>query len=487
MAVRSRRARVAVLTLVTTMAVAGVLGGCGVQRISGTPKLLGAVDPGTVAGLPATDGPSGLRDGVSPAPLPVENTDSGDVDRIALDTVADVQDYWKKHFPTDFNGRQFEPVKRLVSYDSTGKPLEVCRQNTAGFANAFYCPLDDSISWDRELLPNLRSAFGPIAIVTVLAHEMGHAVQRKLGAASNVNQATPTIVLEQQADCYAAAFLRSVAEGKAAHLRLSTGDGVSKALATLFAVRDAPGGSAAAKSAHGNAFDRVTAFQFGFASGPQRCARMDVNEIKQRITEMPFASEGDQSSGGNVPINNEYLQLLEDSLKEAFKDTGATLPTLTGRNASCKDAHKTTPVSYCPSTNTVAFDINKLVAIGTPPKRGQGNGIGDFAAFAEVASRYVLSVQKAVGFSLDDPAAGLRTACLVGAWTGLTMTHPINRTPRLLLTAGDLDKAVAELLSNDSLIASDVNGKTVRSGFARVEAFRIGFLSGSGPCSEKFS
>jgi hypothetical protein len=37
------------------------------------------------------------------------------------------------------------------------------------------------------------------------------------------------------------------------------------------------------------------------------------------------------------------------------------------------------------------------------------------------------------------------------------------------------------------VIASDVNGNKVPSGFARVEAFRVGFLSGSGPCTEKFS
>jgi hypothetical protein len=139
----------------------------------------------------------------------------------------------------------------------------------------------------------------------------------------------------------------------------------------------------------------------------------------------------------------------------------------------------------------VAVDMNGLVAIGTPPRRGQaGNGIGDFAAFAEVASRYVLSVQKAVGLPLDNAAAGLRTACLVGAWTNLNMNTPANNRAHvgtLFLTAGDLDKAVAELLSNGSVIASDVNGNKVPSGFARVEAFRVGFLSGSGPCTEKFS
>jgi predicted metalloprotease len=470
----------------------GLLSACSVQTVAGTPKLLGDVDPGTVAGLPATDGPSGLRNGVADAQVSVDNTDGSETDKLAAATVVDVNEYWKTRFPIDFNGKQFEPVHRLLSYDSNGAPMQACRQNTAGLANAFYCPSDDSISWDRgELLPDLARSYGQIAVVTVLAHEMGHAVQQKLGPASNVTQATPTIVLEQQADCYAGAFLRSVAENKAAHLRLSTGDGLSSALATLFAVRDAIGGSATAKSAHGNAFDRVTAFQFGFSAGPTRCAQIDVNEIRQRITEMPFATSTAQASGGNIAINDASIKAVQEGLKEAFKDTGAALPTLTTTTVSCKDARPTKPVSYCPSTNTVAVDMNGLVAIGTPPRRGQaGNGIGDFAAFAEVASRYVLSVQKAVGLPLDNATAGLRTACLVGAWTNLNMATPANNRAHvgtLSLTAGDLDKAVAELLSNGSVIASDVNGNKVPSGFARVEAFRVGFLSGSGPCTEKFS
>lgn len=492
MAVRSGRTRRAGLALTAVVASVGLLGGCGVRTITGTPKLLGAVDPGTVAGLPATDGPSGLRNGVADAQLPVENTDGGEGDRLAADTVADVEQYWKQHFPTDFGGRQFDPVKRLVSYDSGGKPMDVCRQNTAGAVNAFYCPSDDTITWDRgELLPDLTKQFGQVGVVTVLAHEMGHAVQRRLGSAGNVNQATPTIVLEQQADCYAGTFLRWVAEGKAAHLRLSTGDGLNSALATVFSVRDAPGGSWAATSAHGNAFDRLAALQFGFSDGPTRCARIDVSEVRQRITELPFATATDKDAGGNVAVDAGTIQRLRGSLDEAFKDSGATLPRLVPGSASCGDADTTSPVSYCPTTNVVALDMNELAVIGTPPKRGQDNtGIGDFAAFAEVASRYVLSVEKAVGLPLDDRAAGLRTACLVGSWAGLTMAHPSNNRPAvgtLRLTAGDLDKAVAELLSHGSLIASDVNGTKVRSGFARVEAFRIGFLDGSGPCTEKFS
>jgi hypothetical protein len=126
------------------------------------------------------------------------------------------------------------------------------------------------------------------------------------------------------------------------------------------------------------------------------------------------------------------------------------------------------------------MDVAKLKVIGTPTKKG--GGIGDFAAFGEVASRYVLSVQKAANLPLDDDNTGLRTACLVGYWGAAMKTE----TDKLLLSAGDLDEAVAELLTPNSLIAADVNGKPAPSGFARVEAFRIGFLQGAATCTQKF-
>ena len=118
-----------------------------------------------------------------------------------------------------------------------------------------------------------------------------------------------------------------------------------------------------------------------------------------------------------------------------------------------------------------------------PPGAEDTGGLGDFAAFAEIASRYALSIQKSLGAPLDDDKAGLRTACLTGAWAGFTNEEG----QQLRLAVGDLDEAVAELLQEESLIAADVNGKQVESGFARVEAFRRGFLEGAAPCTKDFS
>jgi predicted metalloprotease len=250
----------------------------------------------------------------------------------------------------------------------------------------------------------------------------------------------------------------------------------------MFFIRDAAGTSAEKQGAHGSAFDRVAAFQFGFSSTPARCARIDEAEIRERITQQPFSP--DDPSQGQLPIDRKSLDLLESSLRDAYKQTGAAPPAFKEELGGCADGGATSPVAYCPGTNQVLLDLGELAKIGAVPRKGQKGGLGDFAAFAEIASRFALSIQKATGYALDGPAAGLRTACLTGAWAGTTTKS----TSKLRLSAGDLDEAVGELLADKSLIAADVNGVVVPSGFARVEAFRDGFLDGmAGVCTRKYS
>jgi hypothetical protein len=55
----------------------------------------------------------------------------------------------------------------------------------------------------------------------------------------------------------------------------------------------------------------------------------------------------------------------------------------------------------------------------------------------------------------------------------------------IALTAGDVDEAVAGLLTN-GLAASDVNGETVPAGFSRIDAFRTGVLSDQDVCLKRF-
>jgi predicted metalloprotease len=356
--------------------------------------------------------------------------------------------------------------------------------------------------WDRgELLPALDKLFGPVAVMTVLAHDMGHAVQARLG----VDPATPELVLAQQADCYTGAFIRWVVDGDAEHFRLSTGDGLNEVLSTMMFLRDQVGPVATDAQDQGSSFDRVTAFQFGFSDGPVRCDEIDPEEVRHRVTELGFSPASEAND--NVPVDGDTMALLTQSLNAAFKQGDRSAPPrIVANTGTCADGTGTAPASFCPRDNTIAVDeaaLNQLAAlpadgqvgpadpeqsVANPPDPGPvGSGLGDFAAFAEVASRYALAVQRSLGIPLDDKNTGLRTACLTGAWAGV-IRHETSRAggQQLLLGPGDLDEAVAELLSPTSVIATDIHGALVPAGFARVSSFQDGFLQGSTVCTAQF-
>lgn len=482
------------LTLAAVAVMVAQIGGCGQTTVAGQPAAMSDIDPNDAGGRPATNGPSGPRQGVPDADLQVEGTTGSAEDKIATNAVADLYEYWDEQLPNLFD-EKFTHIQRLVSYDSNGAGVTICGSSTAGFVNAFYCGGngEDAIAWDRGvLLPALTKMFGPMAIVGVLAHEMGHAVQFRLGEKSSMSQSTPTIVREQQADCYMGNFMRWVVDDKSKHFQLNTGEGLNDILATVFFIRDPAGLDSKTEGAHGLAFDRVYAFQEGFTKDPKRCAKMDADEVEGRISEKERGKKDEQTKG-EAELSTDNLGLLQDSLDAAFKDNNAEQPKITENGSKCEKGKSTSPATYCPDENIVGIDVDKLKQIAKPPAEGvepgtDGAGIGDFAAFAEIASRYTLAIQKQIGVSLDDDKAGLRTACLTGAWAAFTVDKDPNKQDKQLhLAVGDLDEALAELLQDNSLIAADVNGKQgVTSGFSRVEAFRRGYMEGSAPCTKDF-
>jgi len=109
-------------------------------------------------------------------------------------------------------------------------------------------------------------------------------------------------------------------------------------------------------------------------------------------------------------------------------------------------------------------------------------GKGDFAAYASLASRYTLAVQKAEGKPIDDMEAALRAACLTGAWAKGVQNPEQANGPVIRLSPGDVDEAILEMLQPESLIGSNVSGGQVPSGFLRVEAFGKGYLEGRDAC-----
>ncbi|GLY65914.1 aminopeptidase [Amycolatopsis taiwanensis] len=444
----------------------------------------------SVAGLPVTHFKSGLKPNAPTPDLNVHNVSGDESDQVATATIADVESYWSGRMPTDF-GMDFEPVTKLLSYDSNGPNQTNGCGDTEGDINAFYCSRDDSVSWDRGvLLPNMLQQFGQLSVVMVLAHEFGHAVQYRLKDKAGIDKSTPTIVKEQQADCFAGGYFRWVVEGKSTYFNVSTSDGLNAALSSLFLVRDSAGTSATDTQAHGTAFDRIFAFQLGFETGPKQCAALDLDSIKPRLVEQPFRPGTDKKQQGDIAIDETAISALQSSLNDAFKGANVAEPQIIADGGACPGGGPSTPpASYCPSSNTVTIDLDALAELGKPVDQDaefsgdNTGGHGDFASFAEIASRYALGVQKGVGASIDTPGAGLRTACLVGAWAAVAALPG----QKLRLSAGDLDEAISDLLRPDGLVAADVNGNRTASGFNRVEAMRTGYLQGSPICSRQYN
>lgn len=75
-------------------------------------------DPFQVAGLPTTGGPNGPRTGVADSPLTATNGDGGEVDKLALNAIDDIQSYWQAGFGAEFPGETFAPVEKLISWNA---------------------------------------------------------------------------------------------------------------------------------------------------------------------------------------------------------------------------------------------------------------------------------------------------------------------------------------------------------------------------------
>ena len=443
-------------------------------------------DPFRVAGMPATDGPTGLRpDALGPTRV-VIGTDESDTDELARQAISDIEEFWEDAYPNAFDG-DFKPVDRLYSWDANGfDDTGFCDLDTYGLVNAGFCDADNTIGWDRgELLPSLRQDYGDMGVTLVLAHEYGHAVQEQ---ADLVNKATPTLVSEQQSDCLAGAYMRWVAEDNSPRFTLSTGDGLNNVLATVIAFRDPllnEDDPEAGFDEHGSAFERLSAFQFGFTDGPSACAAIDMREIDQRRGDLPVLLEEDET--GEWPVSEESVRAVVDAMNILFEP--AAPPELSFAAAECADARPSPPVSYCPATNTIAVELDELAKLGAPSDIGNPVGLatGDNTAYSVLVSRYMQAIQRERGgVALDNAEAALRTACLTGVAT-TKLSKSVN-TPdgnTVALTAGDVDEAVSGILTN-GLVASDVNGESVPSGFSRIDAFRLGVLGDAERCFKRF-
>ncbi|MGW0516370.1 neutral zinc metallopeptidase [Crossiella sp. NPDC003009] len=451
---RSLRPSLAVLALTTAL-----LAGCTVA-VAGSPVAATnsvAVDPGFVRG-----------------------TDGGLVDRLAATAVTDIGEYWRQAYPATFGKPWQELAGGYYSVDTTdrsAKPPPCASQAIEVEGNAFYCASVDAIAWDRSaLLPVLRDKYGDAAVVLVLAHEVGHAVHHRAGVGAEEQRKQPeqypTILMEAMADCYAGTFVRWVADGKAPHLRV-TSDQLDAALQALISFRDPVGTSESDDAAHGNAFDRVSAFQDGYREGAALCGRMTAQN--RQFTQRAFTDFVDRARGGNLPFKD-MLDAVTPNLSAFFGNlvtkAGRTWQTPLVRrgtvNGECSPGTQG-PIAYC-QDGSIAIDMDRATALH--------NDIGDYATGMLLATRYGLAAIAAMGRPVGEQRAGQQALCLAGAYTG-SVLRPSDSS--FGLSPGDLDEAVQVLLGFD-YAARDTGGHGLPTGFERVGVFRTGTLQGADAC-----
>lgn len=390
-------------------------------------------------------------------------------------SVTDVERFWTARYPEVSRGAAFKPVQGgLHPYTETDLPPACGDEQGVYQPNAFYCPAGDFIAWDAQtLIPQLQQQFGPLLVGVVLAHEYGHAVQTRLGVSDQ-----PTVVLEQQADCFAGAWMADVLAGRSQAFTGVTPAQLDNTVAGLLLLRDQPGTPAQAAQAHGNAFDRIRALQDGVEKGVATCAAYRAGNVP--VTEVPFTSREDAATGGDLPYAEAVTSLADDAQgywSRAYPElAGKPWPTLpvrpfTGTPPSCTapDPAAGGAAFYCKAGDFVTFDNGRL-----GPQLHQN--IGDNAVGMLLGDLFARAAQDRRGRSTSDRTGQLAVDCLAGSWTN----DQLNRQPGqgLTLSPGDLDEAVAALLAFGR--AAEESGP---SAFERIASYRNGVLQGLGACT----
>ncbi|HEY7669551.1 MAG TPA: neutral zinc metallopeptidase [Hyphomicrobium sp.] len=167
--------------------------------------------------MPHTEPGAGRQTADRGAPFEIPGLPGGravrtedDMKRFVSQVLADTEDVWGRVF-AGFGRRYSEPSMVLFS-DAT---RTACGTGVAAMG-PFYCPLDRKIYIDLAFYDQLKRRFdapGDFAQAYVIAHEVGHHVQKLLGIADKVQELKSTLGdsdsnalqarMELQADCLA--------------------------------------------------------------------------------------------------------------------------------------------------------------------------------------------------------------------------------------------------------------------------------------------
>jgi len=152
---------------------------------------------------------------------PARGSDQGTEVQFVSFVLDDVQGTWQNLLPNQA-GRQYRHAKLVLYRDSIDSACGEAESATG----PFYCPGDEKVYLDLGFFDELQSRFGApgeFAQAYVIAHEIGHHVQKLLGIEGRVQrlrQSNPaaanplSVRLELQADCFAGVWAKSTEQRK---------------------------------------------------------------------------------------------------------------------------------------------------------------------------------------------------------------------------------------------------------------------------------
>jgi uncharacterized protein len=184
----------------------------------------------------------------------------------------DAQDAWVREF--DARGKTYRRTKLVLFTDATRTGCGYGRAATG----PFYCPADERVYIDLgfyRALSGKLGARGQFAQAYVVAHEIGHHVQKLTGTTERVRRGGdsegadgPSVRLELQADCYAGIWAHSTGQRNL----LESGD-IASALQAAAAIGDdrlqrMSRGTVSPESwTHGSSAQRKRWFKRGYETG----------------------------------------------------------------------------------------------------------------------------------------------------------------------------------------------------------------------------
>jgi uncharacterized protein len=187
----------------------------------------------------------------------------------------DTQKTWDRLLPEQ-SGVPYRHAKLVLFRDATDSSCGLAQSATG----PFYCPADEKVYIDLGFYDDLTNRFGApgeFAQAYVLAHEIGHHVQKILGISSKVHslqegnpsEANPLSVrLELQADCLAGVWGNSTAQRNLIEEKdVEAGIRAAGAVGDDRLQRMARGRVSPESFTHGSSAQRTAWFQRGLSSG----------------------------------------------------------------------------------------------------------------------------------------------------------------------------------------------------------------------------